>query len=536
MTSLQIPADLHDTLQAAPFSKVADLWAAVEMQFGNEGKRWLCLNDRYYLLVRACRRMDAVHPWLYARCREVEADTDDHLDLWARNHYKSTIITFSGLMQEVLKDPEITACIFSHTKPIAKAFLKQISQEFIRNELLLQLFPDILYENPERDSPSWSLDNGLTVKRKSNPKEPTIYASGLIDGQPISKHFKLMVYDDVVTQGSVATPEQIEKTTQSWELSDNLSMIGGRKWYIGTRYSYADTYQTMLERKVATPRIYPATDDGTLDGEPVFLSKSDWEKKIRDQGEATVSCQMLQNPLAGQQKMFNVMDLRVYEVRPDIVNVYIMVDPARSKKKGSDRTAIAVVAMDYAGNKYLIDGFNHKMDLRERWVRTSQMYHRWRRAPGVQYIKVGYESFGAQADLDYFKEQMASPQGGGHFEIHELAWPRDGEGSKNDRVQRLGPDFRAHKFFLPHPTQDNALTATQRRMQQTGYDYRISRPIKRKDGENNIYDLSKDFKNQVHFFPFGGKKDLIDAVSRIYDMEPRAPSFKEAGYYEPEFT
>jgi hypothetical protein len=234
--------------------------------------------------------------------------------------------------------------------------------------------------------------------------------------------------------------------------------------------------------------------------------------------------------------MFDIEDLRVYEVRPEVLNVYIMVDPARSKKKGSAKTAIAVVGVDYALNKYLLDGFNHKMDLRERWTRTAQMYHRWKRAPGVQNIKVGYESFGAQADLDYFREQMAKPNEGGHFPIEELMWPRDSEGSKVDRVQRLGPDLRSHRFYLPYNTDEDNLTTTQRRMKNTGYTHRIAQSIRRKDESNQIYDLSKELKMQIHFFPYGGAKDLVDAVSRIYDLEPHAPNLREVGYIEPEYT
>lgn len=530
------PDRIKHQLLSAPFERVAELWHVLESQAGDPAKVWLSCNDRYYLLVRMLHRPDAIHPWLYARCREVENDPDGYLDLWAREHYKSTIITFAGIIQEVLKDPDITIGLFSHTKPIAKAFLRQIQKEFEGNEDLKKAFPGVFYSNPSRESPSWSLDNGIVVRRQSNPKESTIEAHGLVDGQPTSKHFKLLVYDDVVTIESVNTPEQIQKTTSAWEMSDNLGSAGGRKWHIGTRYSYADTYQTIMERGACKLRKHPATDTGKIDGTPVLFTKEVWEDKVRTQGEATIACQMLQDPLSGQQRMFNVEDLQYYEVRPESLNVYIMVDPARSKKKSSAKTGIIVLGIDYSMNKYLLDGFNHQMDLRERWERTSLMYHKWVRAPGVRNCYVGYESFGAQADMDYFEEQMRKPDEGGPFPIIELQWPRDGEGSKTDRVQRLVPDIRAHKLFLPYPTNESALTTTQRKFAATGQSFRISKPIRRKTNNGEVYDVTSQLKLQIHFFPHGGVVDLVDALSRIYDMEPKAPSFREQGYYEPEFA
>lgn len=532
----QPPDEIVRAIKEAPFGIVMHLWKEFELEFDMVGRAWLGRNDRYYLLVRLLNRLDIVHPWLYGRCREVEEEPNGFLDLWAREHYKSTIITYAGSIQEILKDPEITIGLFSHTAPIAKKFLGQIKGEFERNELLKEVYPEILYPNPQKDSPNWSLDGGITVKRMGNPKEATIEAHGLVDGQPISRHYKLMIYDDVVTPDSVNTPDQIKKTTTAWELSDNLGAIGGRKWHIGTRYSYADTYEDIMKRGAVMARVYPATDDGMIDGKPVLFPQKVWDEKVIAQGEATISCQMLQNPLAGTQRMFNVEDLNTYEIRPEVLNVYILVDPARSKKKNSANTAIVVLGVDYAMSKYLLDGFNHKMDLRERWVRTAQMYHKWKRMPGVQYTYVGYEAFGAQADMDYFEEQMKKPDEGGRFTIQELMWPREGEGSKIDRVQRLGPDIRTHKILLPYDTDPKNLTKTQRRAADTGRDYLIAPVIKRKDESGHVYNLAAQFKMQIHFFPYGGKVDLADAASRVYDMEPKAPRLNEPSYIEPEFS
>ncbi len=151
-------------------------------------------------------------------------------------------------------------------KPIAQAFLAQIKGEFETNELLKWVYPDVLYRNPRMLGPDgrpakWSLEGGLTVKRKGNPKEATIEAHGLIDGQPTSRHSQLHIYDDVVTHDYLSE-ESIRKTTERWELTNNLgSHLGVRKWMPGTRYHYADTCGVVIERKSLKPRIYPATDE-----------------------------------------------------------------------------------------------------------------------------------------------------------------------------------------------------------------------------------------------------------------------------------
>jgi len=168
-------------------------------------KRQLAQSDLFFLLVYALGRADLNRDWYFARCREVQAAPNGYLDLWGREHGKSSLITFGLTIQDILNDPEITVGIFSYSRPIAKAFLRQIKVEFETNEMLRSLFPDILWANPQRDSPKFSEDDGIIVRRKGNPKESTVEAWGLVDSTPVSKHFRLMVYDDVVTGESVST-------------------------------------------------------------------------------------------------------------------------------------------------------------------------------------------------------------------------------------------------------------------------------------------------------------------------------------------
>lgn len=512
--------DLH----CAAFGDILNKWESLERKYpGEEIRAEIGRIDRFYLLVILLHRPDAFDPWLYARCREVEFSPDGYLDLWAREHYKSTIITFAGIIQEVIRNPEITIGIFSHTKPVARKFLLQIKQELESNAELKAVYPDVFYAEPKRESPKWSEEKGITVKRKSNPKEATIEAHGLVDGQPTGAHFALRVYDDVVTLESVNTPDQVRKTTDAWALSDNLGARGLndelRAWHVGTRYSFADSYQDMLDRKALKPRVYAATHNGLPDGDPVFLSREAWADKKIKQGPSIIACQMLLNPAAGNEAMFKRDWLVFADVRPATLNVYIMCDPASSRKRGSDNTAIVAIGVDAAHNRYLLDGYHHKMSLKERWEAIRGLRKVWRAMPGVQRVEVGYERYGATSDMEYFEEMMLREKDS--WEIKELAWPRDGTNAKIDRIQRLQPDFASKKFYLALLTEKE--TANQARVRREGQAFRIFTPVKRRDHDGNLYALNKNFIEEYLVYPFSAHDDFLDAASRLYDMEPVPP-------------
>jgi len=447
--------------------------------------RKLCLTDLFFLLTVVCRRKDINRDWLFDRCREVEADPDDRLDLWAREHYKSTLITYGKTIQDILRNPEITVGIFSHTRPIAKAFLNQIKMELEGNSFLQDLFPEVLYKQPRKESPKWSLDSGIVVKRDSNPKEATVEANGLVDGQPTSKHYSLLVYDDVVTLESVTTPEQINKTTTAWEMSLNLGARGGAKRYIGTRYHYNDTYRTMLDREVAIPRIHKATVDGTVDGEPVFLTREQLAEKRKAFGPYVFSSQMLQDPVADQAMGFRQEWLRYYSQLRNHSrwNFYITVDPAGEKKKGSDYTVMTVQALAPDRNVYLVDAVRDRMNLTER---TSKLFEFVRK---YQPLAVGYEKYGLQADIEHIEYEMELQNY--RFRIINLG----GSMPKNDRIRRLVPLFEQGRYWLPV----RCLFV---------------------DLEHRQRDFVHEFVNEEYLsFPVAVHDDMLDCLSRILDTD-----------------
>ncbi len=122
----------------------------------DNGRALLNANDRFYLLTVTCKRHDAWHPWLFERCREVESNPDGYLDLWARYHYKSSIGTFAGILQEIIVDPEITVAIMSGTNSVAVPFLIQLQEEMENNEDLKRIHDDVFWSEPRKQSPLWS--------------------------------------------------------------------------------------------------------------------------------------------------------------------------------------------------------------------------------------------------------------------------------------------------------------------------------------------------------------------------------------------
>lgn len=456
--------------------------------------RALILSDLFFIIYFVMKIPTANHKFVVSACKEVEEGIKDKtLDLWAREHFKSSVITTAEVVQKILKNPDERIAIFSHTRPIAKGFLRSIKLMFEGSEILKKCFPDILYENPQQESAKWSEDDGLIVKRAGYPKESTLEAWGLLEGMPTSKHFTHRIYDDIETADVVENPDTVTKLINRYNLSQNLGMEGGTHRVVGTTYSHQGILEYLKKktdvngRNIYQVRVKPATVDGTPNGEPVLLSKGKLDELRSD--EYTFNCQQLLNPTPVGVRPLNSALLNEIDAAfiPEGVFKFMIVDPAGDSQDGKgDAWAMEVWGVEPstdnigASRVFLIDALISPLKETEAIEEIVRMYVR----NGIL-AQIGIEKVGLSSVETHVANALAKQ--GRHIS-------RD-----NDSLVLLSPAGRKKtrriEAALAWPLYNGKIF--------------ISRDVKK------IY--RERFTAEMDKFPFW-HDDGIDAASYLYDM------------------
>jgi phage terminase large subunit-like protein len=290
------------------------------------------------------------------KCYEIEADTQAYLDgtcdsfhyVWARGHFKSTLITISSTAQYHLNYPEECTCIFSFKKGNANKFLQSIADIYQMDEVK-HAFSDILGGIADKKE-FCSMDRGLLVNRKNRRKERTIETAGLIEGMPTGSHYNVMRFDDIETDDIAESPAQLTKAFSKFQMAQHLGMVNKSTLVsvAGTPYSHMGPIQTIRDlRDVLGVPVYkttvcPAEDEN---GKSVLMTKKQLDKyRVLDHFRAQMLCDP--SPTAGSE--FSSRDMLTVLSPPPGLYEIMIVDPAGDKgdKADGDYWAIMCVGVE----------------------------------------------------------------------------------------------------------------------------------------------------------------------------------------------
>lgn len=224
---------------------------------------------------------------------------------------------------------------------------------------------------------------------------------------------------------------------------------------------------------------------------PARLPKVILDEKRNDLGDYSYAGQFLQSPVPIGGGLFKDTWPRYFDVEDfdaSTCNVYILCDPANSKKKTSDWSAFQVVALSTDNNYYLLDMVRDKLNPTERVDMVFKLHKKWN-AKTNKPPKVGMEQYGLMTDLHYVEEKQKRDSY--RFDIVPLG----GKASKPDRIARLIPDMQMGRWYFP-------------------------RKINYIDSRGILYELvSEMIKGEMLTFPVSKHDDCIDALSRVYDED-----------------
>lgn len=368
----------------------------------------LYLTDLWFLVWHGLGWGGANHPFIVDACREVqEGPRTRTVDEWARGHGKSTCITTGESIQRILNNPEERIAIFSYSARASRKFFHQIKRTFEDNLYLKQCFPDILYQDPQREAYKWSEEGGIFVKRKGSYKEATVEGFGLLDSMPTGSHFTGRIYDDILTEDVANSPELSDRIKELFDLSLNLGTFTDDDWVrvIGTPYRVGDVLQFIKDKRdpISGKQIYfsrqkPATEGGAWNGRSVFLPEHILAEARSNRRK--FAAQQLVNPSPLEDVKLDYRLIRPIEASniPSGLIKFMTIDPAgqrESETQEGDSWAIMAFgvenALDDLGaiNFYILDLLIKVMTIDEALKAVFEMYERNSRIRKIGIEKVG---------------------------------------------------------------------------------------------------------------------------------------------------
>lgn len=403
-----------------------------------------------------------------------------------RNSFKSSVVTIGFALQFILHDGNARVLVDSETFSKAKAFLAEIKGHLEDGEKYRDVFYTIYGKYPDDDKKStttrWT-DSQIDVScRTKKRKEPTFSASG-IDKSINGMHYDLIICDDLHSEKNITNKEQIQQVIDHWKLS--LSLLEPNKYMvvIGTRWSYKDMYQYLLdaERDRFNILVRSAIDEDDNLFFPEILTREFLDKQKKSQGSYIFSCQYLNSPVDDETATFkrSYFQYKNWEdVRGRPMNWYLAIDPSFDGPY-SDYVGMVECAMDYQGELIVGDVYRLKLTYAQIIQLMFDLYQ------AKKYKTIVVETVATQKSLSYM----------------------------------LNEEQRRRQVWLPVKELASRHNAKEERIRGLAPYYEFRRVWHLRDGK-----MIEELEDELLHFPVGKHDDVIDALSTVLEIAtvPRA--------------
>ena len=307
--------------------------------------------------------------------------------------------------------------IGSKTQTQAQAFLKEIRTHFEQNETLIRIFGD--WKTSKENV--WN-DREFTVNRRTLiKKEATVTALGA-SGAVISKHFDIIIGDDLVGLENARTERQ-RANLKEWFYSSLAPTLepDGEMHILGTRYNPLDLYEDLMKSGNYKVNIQQAIQ--IINGKEVSLwedkfSLEKLKEKRAESGKIIFNMQYQNDTELAKGKIFKAQYFKYYEeYKLDYnfqiakvriknaegidtwikVRVYMGADLAisESESENNDYFVLMMIGVDVDKNVYVLEYVKERLSFNSQ-LNTIMSYGR-DKYPMVE--RVGVETVAYQKAL-----------------------------------------------------------------------------------------------------------------------------------------
>lgn len=433
--------------------------------------------------------------------------------LWARGHFKTSIIDVAHSIYLITNNPNIRLLVTSNTIDISGKIVNETRMHFIENEEFRFFFREFVPKASKDGKIDWGTTERFTLGcRTKIYKEPTMMCAGY--GTNLAGlHFDRIKADDLVTRQSVTNETQLLQSKEHFaslrSLFDNATVP--RIDVIGTPYHYNDLYANLRTMEFYEKSIIPIKDkDGKIAFHERFTEDA-IQELINDPtvGPYEFSSQFMLNPIDPSKMKFKEEWIKTYDEIPLGCSEYICVDPASTQTKKSDYTVIEHWCIDAEGKHYLKNGFRDKVTAFQRIDKLFEFVRGAKRLVWVKYEVLG----GRHGDLEIIRQKQVTETL--FFDVRET---KGGKASKQDRIeQRLTGAYFSGKVYWPRSL------------------------IYRSFYDGRTHDFVSELRTEYLQFPSSEHDDILDCQAQMFEEQlvkgvaPRAVAERKNGVTADEY-